>query len=118
MDNLIGQSLIAINPINRNMKRQLRCKKCNNGILYPSKSDLCKHQKAEHGTTFGFTAHQKAAHVVSPKVDLKESTSSFDNIKQYEKMIHNELLKLDEERDKLQERILEIDNIIAKYKKI
>jgi len=48
----------------------------------------------------------------------KNNTAPLDAIKEAEARIYDALLQLDAERNRLTARILDIDNIITKYKKL
>ena len=87
-----------------------KCKQCGHEEIGNSPSCLIPHCRAVHD----MQNKRGPSNSAGPKLEL----SPYDNIKNLEKQIHSEILKLDSERNRLQDRIREIDNIISKYKKI
>jgi hypothetical protein len=71
----------------------------------------CGMEFAQNNGADGLIAHRRIH-----KKQIK--TAPLDIIHEHERAIQKELLNLESERDNLQARILEIDNICAKYRKL
>ena len=82
------------------------CKIC--GQTFNGQYALGKHRRASHPTMI---RQYKARVTESP-------TSAFDCIIQAEQSIRKALLQLETERQQLSEKLLRLDDTIAKYKKL
>ena len=82
------------------------CPECSIDVL--GKSALLDHRHTMHGV-----AARKRNHVVAAA-----NGSPLDAIRELERQIKDKVRDLETERDQLQARILEIDNMVAKWRKI
>lgn len=87
--------------------RTWKCSQCDFTIEARSPAALTPHLKERHGWIRGVTKKH---------TPIKEG-SPLDRIHRLEHQIRQEVRELETERDQLHARIVEIDNIVAKYKK-
>lgn len=85
----------------------MTCKVCNK-ILPTGMAELRAHYNAEHG---GYPTKKKSK-------GATDSDSVIDRITEGRNMIKRALNDAEQERDQMQRKLLEFDDLISKYKKL
>lgn len=78
----------------------VKCKICGEEVLW---GELRRHKVTEHNYTSSYRRKQQST----------DPTETFRQIKQLAKDM---MIQIDDERNKIQQRLIELDNMAAKYK--
>lgn len=77
----------------------------------------CRDCKQTFSNLAELMTHKKAAHNWTPKTKLQTPTDPLERFNEIQRSIHAIIRDLEFERQKHHDKILEIDNIICRYKK-